>query len=195
MAKEFHPGMDVADVYAAALFGLAQEASAVDTVRAELEGVAGLLAANPQFAEFVQSTAVDDDQRRKSLERIFRGRLSDLLVNTLHVMHDHGRLALVPTVLRAFVLRLEDARGQVEVQATSAIELDDGQRRAVERLAEHLSGRKPLVEYTVDPDVLGGLVLQIGDMRYDNSLRRHLHVARTRLLARPNRGLSTESAG
>ena len=51
------------------------------------------------------------------------------------------------------------------------------------------SGKTPVVEYVVDPDVLGGLILQVGELRMDNSLRRHLRVARKRLLERADLGL------
>nr|HPM24952.1 F0F1 ATP synthase subunit delta [Phycisphaerae bacterium] len=101
------------------------------------------------------------------------------------------RLELIHALWRAYVLRLEDARGQIEVQATSAVELDAAQRAEIERLAAQLSGRKPLVQYIVNPDVIGGLVLRIGDYRYDHSLRRHLNVARHRLLERTNRAAAT----
>lgn len=194
MAKEFVPGMDVADVYAAALFDLAREANTVDDVFGELTSLVELVESDPQIAAFFQSGAVDDDDRAQSLEKIFRGRLSDIVLNTLQVMNAHGRLGLLHPLRRSFQLRIEDARGQIEVVATSAIELDSTQRAEIERVAEQLSGKQPLVQYVVDPDVLGGLVLQVGDYRYDNSLRRHLHVARMQLLERSSRGLGIGAA-
>lgn len=189
MAQEFQAGIDVADVYAAALFELAGEASVEQAVHDELRGLIELMRDQPGLDALFTSSAIDDDDREQSLERIFRGRLSDLVLNTLQVMNWHGRLTLLPQLLRAYVLRLEDARGQVEVVATSAVELDDAQRGAVRDVAEGLAGKQPLVEYLVDPQLIGGLVLQIGDYRYDNSIRRHLHAARARLHDRGERGL------
>jgi F-type H+-transporting ATPase subunit delta len=119
---------------------------------------------------------------------MFRGRLSDVVLDTLQVMNRHGRLELLHALHRAYVRRMEDTRGQIEVVATSAVELDAQQKAEVARLAEQLSGLKPLVAHVVDPGVLGGLVLRIGDHRYDNSLRRHLRAARERLLERSVRG-------
>jgi F-type H+-transporting ATPase subunit delta len=190
MAQEFEAGIDVADVYAAALFELAHAAGVVDDVRAELEELLRLLEREPAIAAFFSSHMVDDDDREKSLERVFRGKLSDIVLDTLLVMNRHGRAGLVPQLLRAFVLRIEDSRGQVEVYATSAVALDTEQQKRVAQLAEQLSGKKPLVRYAVDPDVIGGLVLQIGDHRYDNSIRRHLHEVRARLFERSSRGLN-----
>lgn len=188
MGSSLEKGIDVADVYAAALFELATEAGTVDAVEAELAELVRLCVEDPSFGAFTASIAIDADDRAVSLERMFRGRLSDVVLNTLQVMNSHGRLALLPALRRAFVLRIEDARGQIEVRATSAVELDARQREEVARLAEKLSRKKPLVEYTVDPSLIGGLVVQIGDFRLDNSVRRHLKVVRDRLLERTARG-------
>ncbi len=196
MAQGIERGLDVADVYAAALFELARERGVLDAVRAELEELLRLARENREFAALCVTAAISLEKRAVLLERIFRGRLSDLVLDTLQVMNRHDRLSLVPALLRAFVLRIEDARGQVEVTATSAVALAADQQAEIERLAAELSGRKPLIEYRVEPEILGGLILQVGDYRYDNSLRRHLHVARGRLLERTARGAEwkTESA-
>lgn len=194
MALEFEKGLDVADVYAAALLALARAAGQLDPVRAELEALARLEAQDPAFAAFLRSAAVDDDARARSLERMFRGRLSDLVLDTLQVMNRHGRLDLLRALRRAYELRLHDARGQIEVVATSAVELGPPQRAAVEQVAADLSGRRPLVTYVVDPGVLGGLMLELGDYRLDNTVRRHLRAARAQLRERGSRGLDRGGA-
>ena len=188
MALDVEKGIDVADVYAAALFALATEADMVDAVHGELTELARLSEQDPTFAAFASSIAIDTGDRAASLERLFRGRLSDPVLNALQVMNRHGRLGLLHPLHRAYVLRMEDARGQIEVVATAAVELDDAQRAEVARLAETLSGKRPVVQYVTDPTVIGGLIVQIGDHRLDNSIRRHLHVARERLLERTTRG-------
>lgn len=195
MAQQYDEQLELADVYAAALFALATEADTVDEIHQELESLVELEDSDEPFRKFMNSTSVDDDDRARSLEKIFRGRLSDMVLNTLLVMNAHERAALVPQLARAYVLRMEDARGQIEVTATTAVELDEQQRGEVMKVAETLSGRKPLVDYVVDPELLGGLVLQIGDMRYDDSIRRHLDLAEDQLRERANRGLQIGSDG
>jgi len=190
MAKSLDTQLELADVYAEALFELAEEAGRVDQVRSELEDLARLGSLGEPLADFLAADAIDPDRRADSLEKIFRGRLSDPLLNTLQVMNQHGRAALVPSLARAFALRQEHAAGQVEVTAVTAVQLTAAQRGAVERVARELSGRIPLVNYVVDPKILGGLVLTIGDWRFDNSLRRRLHELRARLRERADRGLA-----
>lgn len=189
MSATFDEQLALADVYAAALFELATEAGQVEPVRQELEELARLAETDPGFANFLSSGAVDAEQRRQSLERMFRGRLSDVVLNTLQVMSAHGRAHMLAPLLRAYVLRVERAAGQVEVRVTSAVELSAEQQEQARRLAAELSRRKPLVEFTVDAGLLGGLVLQIGDYRYDNSLRRHLRATRRQLHERAELGI------
>jgi len=195
MAEAFEQALELADVYAAALFALAQEANRVAEVRGELEELVRLEQTEPALATFLRSAAIQVDQRQASLERMFRGRLSDIVLDTLHVMNRHGRAGLLAPLLRCYVLREEHARGQVEVVARSAVELDAAHRAALERWVAEVSLRKPLMEYVVDPELIGGLVVQVGDYRFDHSVRRHLRVARARLLERSDRGLGIGTDG
>ena len=182
-------GSDIAKVYADALFDLAKAAGTIDKIGAELQELASIQVQEPQFAEFLSSQVIDDDERERSLERMFRGRVDDALLDTLQVMNQHGRIGLLPQLLRAFVLRIEEDRGQVEVQAISAVELSGVEQADVQTLAAQLTGRQPLMDYRSDPSIIGGLVLEVGGYRYDDSVRHNLDALRRRLLERSSRGL------
>lgn len=182
-------GSDIAKVYADALFDLAKAAGTIDKIGAELQELASIQVQEPQFAEFLSSQVIDDDERERSLERMFRGRVDDALLDTLQVMNQHGRIGLLPQLLRAFVLRIEEDRGQVEVRAISAVELSGVEQADVQTLAAQLTGRQPLMDYRIDPSIIGGLVLEVGGYRYDDSVRHNLDALRRRLLERSSRGL------
>jgi F-type H+-transporting ATPase subunit delta len=179
----------IADVYAEALFELARGAARVEEVRAELDELLRLFQTEPEFEKFLTSRALEAEGRAAGLEKIFRHRLSDVVLNTLLVMNQHGRCGLLPALQRRFVLRQEDAANEVEVSATSAVELTKAQKAEVVRIAADASGKKPLVRYTVDPGILGGLILRVGALRLDNSLRQHLQATRGKLFERAERGL------
>jgi F0F1-type ATP synthase delta subunit len=85
----------ITSVYAKALYALAMDADKVADVRAELDELAKLVDADAEFAHFLSSAAVDIERRADSLEKIFRGKLSDLTLNTLQVMNRHGRCGLM----------------------------------------------------------------------------------------------------
>jgi len=149
-------GSDIAKVYADALFDLAKAAGTIDKIGAELQELASIQVQEPQFAEFLSSQVIDDDERERSLERMFRGRVDDALLDTLQVMNQHGRIGLLPQLLRAFVLRIEEDRGQIEVRAISAVELSGVEQADVQTLAAQLTGRQPLMDYRIDPSIIGG---------------------------------------
>ncbi|MEW6250187.1 MAG: ATP synthase F1 subunit delta [Planctomycetota bacterium] len=187
-ALDMSEGMAIADVYATALFDLAQRADRLDEVREELEQILAHRSADPQVRAFWVSEVISDEVRGQVLEKALRGRISDLVLDTLLVMNRHGRIQLLPQLARTLTIRIEAARNQVEVMARTAVEADPEQQAAVERLARDLSGKHPVMRWSVEPELLGGLVLEIGDKRYDNSIRRHLLQARELLLARLRRG-------
>lgn len=189
MAESFETQLGVAKVYADALFELAKDADHVDDVRRELDELMRLSDGEPSLAAFFASNAVNLAERRASLERMFRGKLSDIVVDALQVMNTHGRSGLVLALRRAFEVRQEQAAGQIEVRVTSAVELSDEQRRQCLALSADLSGRIPLAVFEVDRSLIGGLMLQVGEFRFDNSIRRRLGAARLRLHERGERGL------
>lgn len=189
MADSFDKQLEVADVYADALFALAREAGKVEEVRSELDELVKLSEMGIGFSGFLSSRALDDDHRAAGLEKMFRGKLSDVVLNTLLVMNDNGRSGLFGALHHAYILRQQAAANQVDAFVTSAVALDDAQKKAVTDTAAQVSGKTPIVHYDVDPSILGGLIVTIGDWRYDNSVSRKLGVVRRRLLERAERGL------
>lgn len=189
MSDSFDKHLEIADVYARALFEIARESGRIEDVRSELDELVKLMEIEPGFAGFMTSSALDDDHREAGLERMFRGKLSDTVLNTLLVMNAHGRNMMLAALQRAYAVRQQAAAGQVEATATSAVELSEDEKRRVNETAAGLSGRKPLIDYRVEPRILGGLILQIGDVRYDNSVASQLSEARKRMLERSERGL------
>jgi F-type H+-transporting ATPase subunit delta len=194
MAASIHQQMAVARVYADALFALAEQQDIIDDVDEELSALTGLVESDPQFAAFLISGAIDSNRRNASLEKMFRTRLNDITLNTLLVLNNHGRGDLLPSLNRCFTLAAEKARDQVEAVAISAVELSPAERDAITQLVQQKSGKNPLVDFQVDPAILGGLILRIGDWQFDDSLRQHLSRAHAKLRARADRGLSVGSA-
>lgn len=190
MPETLNHQLELADVYAHALFELAEAQGAVATVRAELEELAAMAAGDADLGAFFRSEALDSERRAALLEKWFRGKLSDLVLNTLLVANRNGRVGLIEPLRRAFVLRQERGAGQVEAVATTAVPLDDAGREQVRAVAGKLSGKQPLVDFQVDEQILGGLILQIGDWRYDDSVRRQLHGTAQRLRTRGEHGLA-----
>lgn len=189
MPESLDQQIAVASVYADALFELARKQGIEAEVADELSELEKLCQQDQAFAAFVATRALAMEHRAASLDRMFRGKLNDITLNTLQILNENERGELIPALNRAFIARRRIVANEVEVRVVSAFDLDDGQRAEVERTARELSGRNPVIAYSVDPALLGGLILQIGDVRYDYTVRQQLETARERLVQRGERGL------
>lgn len=179
--------MDVASVYAEALLSLANETNSAQEVMAEFDQIVGLLDRDEAFARFMESPTIDTEVRRPALERMFRGRLSDALLNALLVLNDRGRAGLVRQMHRRYKLALEAQLNQAEVDVTSAVALDDDVRKGLAAALTARLGKDVILVEHVDPSVIGGLIVQYGDTRLDASVWGHLKRMKARLLDRASR--------
>ncbi len=164
----------VARVYGRALLDLAERQGVADTVHDELGEIAELAETDARFARFIESPLVDPEDRERTLEMLFRGRVADVLVDALQIMNRKGRLAILPTMAQLYHEEHETLRGRVEVYVTSAVELAGSTKTRLRKsLAASLGKEVDLVE-RIDQALIGGLVVQVGDQKYDGSVRRRI---------------------
>lgn len=193
MAGQDDKTLAVARPYAAALLDLAGEAGVADQVRDELAEIERLLAEDAAFREFLTDPAIDTQERTTSLERMFRGRAHDLVVDTLQVMNRKGRIALVPAMAAGYRAAHDRLAGRVEVRVTSAVELSAEQRRQLTAAIAAGTGLTPSLVEQVDPALLGGLVVVLGDRKADASVATRLRNLSEALRARASRQLRSGS--
>jgi F-type H+-transporting ATPase subunit delta len=193
MAGHDDKTLAIARPYAEALLGLAQRAGAAAEVREELTAIEGLIAERPAFRDFLTNPGIDAGERRGSLERLFRGRASDLVVDALQVMNRKGRIALVPAVAAAYRAAHDRLERRVEVRVASAVPLDDEQRRRLAAAIESGTGLAPTLVERVDRSLVGGLVVTLGDTKIDASVASRLRKLSEALRARASRQLSSGS--
>ncbi len=181
MAKLDEKQVAVARVYAQSMLDLATDEASARSLLEELTDLESVLDAQPAFAEFFTSPLVDTEVRRGALERMLRGRASDTLVDALLVMDRHGRLSLYSTVVEVFRQRCQDRFGEVDVEVTTAIPLDQASREALRASVAKVTGKSPILVETVDGALLGGMVLRFGDRKIDTSVAKDLRTMRGRL--------------
>ena len=194
MARLDEQELAVAGVYARALLGLAVERDQADEVETELAELAGLVAANPELDGYFSSPVVEDESRAALIEKVLRDQASELVVNTLQVMNTKGRLGLLAALAEAYRLENEHRRGEVDVEVTTAVELSDELRERITATASRYAGRTARLIEKVDPELLGGLVLKVGDQKIDSSLSRRIHDAREGLFERASQELHSEKS-
>ena len=173
----------LAKVYAEALLAAAIVRGTADDTGAELtDFVTGVLDANPAVEAFLASPAVGRKAKTAALEAALPGRVPDLLRGLFVVLTRNGRLDLARGVAAAYRRLLDDRAGRVRVKVTAAVELSDAQRAALSRTLSGILTQQPVLDVRVDANLLGGLVVQIGDRVIDTSVRTRLETLRTLLL-------------
>jgi len=177
----------VARVYAQAALSLAEARGQTDSVLEELEELLVEMDRNPAFNDFLGSPLVDTQERRSSLDRMFQGRMNEILLDTLQVMNNKGRSGLVRALVEAYQQEYEDLRGQVRVQVQTAVPLTEELRQELQRAVSGYTGKKAKLEERVEPSLLGGLVVHVADHKIDTSVVRDIRGLGQRLLDRASR--------
>jgi F-type H+-transporting ATPase subunit delta len=187
-ARKFHADASaqrIARVYAEALLDEAMKRGEAAEILAELEALRRDVAgADPLLANFFLGGLIGRDQRDKTLRTAFEGRASELLLNFLYAVNDHDRLDLLGPIVTSYRKLLDERTGRIRVVVRSAFPLDDEQRRRIADGIRSRVGREPELDESVDPDLIGGLVLQVGDFLYDASLRTRLGVLLNQVIER-----------
>ncbi len=165
--------------YAQALFELAQEHDKQDEWLDAL-GQASDALADPTVALYLGVPRVPIVRKLDTVARLMEGS-DEPLANAIGLLTARGSLALLPAIVREYGVRLNESQGRAQAQVTSAVALSDEQRGKLSGLLRDMLGRDVVIEVAVDPDIMGGVVVQVGDQIIDGSVRTRLEALKRRL--------------
>ena len=162
--------------YASALYDLANEQGAVSSVEADLQALGAAIAESADLADLIRNPRIGRDATGRAIEGVagVLG-LGPLTRNFLGVVAANRRLAALPDILRAFAAIATAARGEVHAQVTSAHPLDESQIADLSARLREREGQDVKITASVDPALLGGLVVRIGSRQIDSSIRTRLN--------------------
>jgi len=167
-------------VYANALFEAAQEQGKLEVIREQLREVVDAEAQVPELRELLRNPQVDPRARAAALEDVLEG-AEQLLRNFLLLLADKGRTGQLEEIAREFERLVAEHEGVVHAELTTAVELSDEEAQELLGQIEQASGRKVDATRRVDPELIGGIVLQVGSHRLDASVRGRLERLRRQL--------------
>jgi len=174
----------IARVYVEALLAVAAPGGKAEDLGDELDAIVrDVLRRHPAVSTFFASPALTRRAREPILAAAL-GNASPLLRNFLGVLNRNNRLGLLPAVAAAYREALDERAGRVRVWVRSAVPLGDAEREELSRTLAASLGKEPILAVRVEPELLGGLLIQVGDRVYDSSVRSRLEALRTQLLAR-----------
>ncbi|MBP87920.1 MAG: ATP synthase F1 subunit delta [Planctomycetaceae bacterium] len=170
-------------VYAKALLGATEKAGNTDNVLAELDSVVDdVLPALRNLEATLSSPRVPLEAKTGMLDRAFAGKMDSRLLNLLKVLCRNGRFDCIHAIRRAAHEQYNELRGRVEVLARSAEPLEGNTIELVRSQLQASLGRDVVLKVSVDPELIGGIVLKIGDTVYDGSVVNRLASLRENLL-------------
>lgn len=170
-------------VYAEALLGAAKDAKRVDAVRDEFAGFVEALRSSDELVDLLRNPQIDPRAKQESLEAVLSG-AEETFLNFVRLVAEKGRAGELDAIHEEWERLLAAEERILELELTTAVELSDEEAAAVVRKIEEASGRKVEATRTVDPDLIGGLVLRAGSVRVDGSVRGRLNSLRDELLTR-----------
>lgn len=162
--------------YAVALFELARDGKALDSVGNNLAALKAALAQSSDFKTLITSPLIGRDAATKAIAAVAASlKLDALTGNFLGVLAQNRRLSQLPAVIRAYETLLSNHRGEVRADVVSAHPLTKTQITALQKSLQARVGRDVAIEAKVDPAILGGLVVKIGSQMIDSSIRTRLN--------------------
>ena len=175
----------VARVYAEALLRSAEKRQLDEEVLGELQGlVTEVYSREPGFSAFLASPAIARDRKSGLLEATFRGRVSEPFFNFLQVLNQHDRLGLLQEIALEFTRLYNERRHRVQVEVRTTQPLADEQRGQIAAMVRERLKLEPILEERIDPSLIGGLVVRVGNWVYDASVRNKLEQVKSQLIAR-----------
>jgi F-type H+-transporting ATPase subunit delta len=157
--------------YATALVNLAEEKKMVVKIEKDMLALADLLAGSQLFADFVALLTVSGAQRMAVMnEFASKLGLQTITRNFLGVLVDNGRLSALPVFIQAVFKEISKRRGEMVVAVQSAHDLSAAQQKALKQELDEMTGKNVLLDASINPDLLGGMIVTVGSKRIDSSV-------------------------
>ena len=162
--------------YASALFDLARDQRQIESVGKSLDALSQALLDSRDFSELVSSPLVSRDEAGKAFAALSPElNLDPITANFLGVLARNGRKSQVRSVIRAFRRLAAEHRGETTAEVLTARPLNDDQLAALKAQLRARAGRDVTIDATVDPNILGGIVVKLGSQQIDASIRTKLN--------------------
>jgi F-type H+-transporting ATPase subunit delta len=172
----------IARNYAETLLSLARKAGDLRGWGGMITDVASAMQNDARLRLFLESPRVNAAQKNQVLAKAFQDRMPRLFVRYLQALIAHRRQMLIPAVAREYLDLVDEAEGRMQANVTVAREPDAETRKIVARDLSRSFGKDVVPHFAVDPRILGGLVVRVGDTVLNGSVQRRLERLRSRMV-------------
>lgn len=164
----------IAKRYAKALFDIGEERGQLDTFAASMEQLGRLVTENEEIKELINSYFVSISKKKEVMNEILAN--EDIMIrNFIDLLLDKNRAMNIPAICEAFEILMEEKASILHATVKSAVPLDAAQVEQIEQKFSSLTNQTVKAKVTVDPSLIGGVTVRVGDKVYDGSLAHQLH--------------------
>lgn len=165
---------ELASRYASALYDIAQETKSQDLVFSEVRELNKIFSAN-DILNYMNSPLVQPFEKRETLKKAFNGNgVSENTQNFVLTLAKKGRLSIFPEIVSAFQSKSDEMNGVKRGEVTSANVLAPEERNELAKTVEKVTGKKVILSYEENPNLIGGLIAKVGSYTFDDTLTSHL---------------------
>jgi len=176
VAQSSSPISGVAERYAGSLFDLALQANSVAKVEADLDSFEKILSGSADLERLIKSPVFSSEDQTRAIAAVAdKAKITGLAGNFLRVVAANRRLFAVPGMIKAFRRIAAEHRGEAAAEVTSAHALTPAQQTELKAALKSVAGKDVAITVTVDPSLLGGLVVKMGSRQIDTSLKTKLN--------------------
>lgn len=175
----------IATVYARALLAATEKTGKTEEVLDEFTALMrDVLSRYPHIDDLLSSGMVANEDKAAMIDRAIAGRVSPIFLNFLKVVAGHGRGRYLKAIFFAFSDQLDELRGRVRVQVTTAAPMSDEQAQQIAGQLRGILSAEPKLQRKVDPNLVAGILFRIGDTVYDGSVSTQLERIRSQMIHR-----------
>lgn len=169
--------------YAQAVYEIASEKTMLDEVEKQLKLVEATIAGHADLATLMYHPLVPAPAKKETVSRIFAGELDEFVQNFLLLLIDKRREPALPAIISEYIRLANEARNIAEAEVFTAKELSAEQLQALAAKLSKVTGKNIVLKTTVEQELIGGIVVKIGDKLIDGSVGRQLKMLKASLLA------------
>lgn len=173
----------IARNYAEVLLSLARKANDLEGWSVMIGDIADAMERDETLHRFLDSPRVSEEHKNRLLSTALQDRMPRLFVRFLQTLVSNRRQMLIPIIAEEYRALVDEVTGRVQARVTVAREPDEAQRQAIVAALSRAVGKQVVPHVIVNPAIMGGLIVRIGDTVMDGSVRRRLSALRSRLLA------------
>ena len=171
----------VSERYALSLYEVAGDEKKEKAYLDELTSVCAVFKSEPDFLKMLTTPSIALEDKQKVLRTVFEGRIEPFLLNFLMLTTEKGRIGLIHAMREAYKEHYYFENGIVEVRAATAVPMSDALKTKLKDKMQAVTGKQVVLETSVDPSIIGGIVVNVNNEQFDTSLRTRLGEIAARL--------------